>query len=108
MNHSRNDTWMDKSAKMTSNVGKATGSTIPEFAIFMGGFSIINTWLVYGIALLTLYAGGLNIYCCPAAIELCKSIVAFVAFGDIGAVGSGIAEALMCGECGHLPSGYLT
>ena len=52
--------------------------------------------------------GGLNIYCCPAAIELCKSIVAFVAFGDIGAVGSGIAEALMCGECGHLPSGYLT
>jgi hypothetical protein len=38
---------MDKSAKMTSNVGKATGSTIPEFAIFMGGFSIINTWLVY-------------------------------------------------------------
>ena len=65
---------------------------------------------LYGIALLTLDAGGLNIYGCPAAIELCKSIVAFVAFGD-RAVGSGIAEALMnlmCGECGHLPSGYLT
>lgn len=64
---------------------------------------------LYGIALVTLDAGGLNIYCCPAAIELCKSIVAFVAFGDIRAVGSGIAEALMnlmCGECGHLPSGY--